>query len=407
MNGISTIIAESHTPGERKGGRIQLKQAWIRNPKESFSERLNREGGKIRMVNRAAVLTELGKFEFREVPMPKADPDGIVLKLEAVGVCGSDVHYYKHGRISDFVVQFPFILGHECAGTVVEVGSNVRHLKVGDRAALEPGVPCGKCEMCRTGHYNLCPDVKFLATPPYDGCLMNYISFPAAYAYKLPDNVSAVEGALVEPLTIGINAALTGGVKLGDNVLVLGSGCIGLVTLLAARAYGAAKVMVSDVIPLRLQTAEKLGAIAIDSGKEDLPKRVLELTDGRGADVVIDCAGFSQTVTAGIRAARQGARMVIVGMGAERYDGIPNDAFTVKELTLTGIFRYKNLYATSIRAIESGSIDIKGIVSNLYKFEDVAEAFRVADECPVETVKNVIVFDDGCPDPGPHSIDRE
>ena len=199
--------------------------------------------------NRAAVLTGLKTLEFREVPMPQVGADEILMRMEAVGVCGSDVHYYSHGRIGDFVVEFPFILGHECAGTIVEVGKEVKHLQVGDRVALEPGVPCGKCEMCRTGHYNLCPDVKFFATPPYDGCLMDYVSFPAEFAFKLPDNVSTVEGALVEPLAIGINAALTGGVKLGDTVLIFGAGCIGLVTLLAAKAYGASQIIVSDVIP--------------------------------------------------------------------------------------------------------------------------------------------------------------
>ena len=166
--------------------------------------------------------------------------------------------------------------------------------------------------MCRTGHYNLCPDVKFFATPPYDGCLMNYVSFPAEFAFKLPDNVSTVEGALVEPLAIGINAALTGGVKLGDTVLIFGAGCIGLVTLLAAKAYGASQVIVSDVIPLRLEVAKKLGAITINSKEEDLLARVNQLTQGRGADVVLDCAGFSQTVAQAVRAARPAGHVVVV-----------------------------------------------------------------------------------------------
>lgn len=342
--------------------------------------------------NRAAVLTALNTFEFQEIPMPSAKADEVVVRLQAVGVCGSDVHYYSRGRVGDFVVKFPFILGHECAGIVVEKGENVKHLNIGDKVALEPGVPCGTCEMCRTGHYNLCPDVKFLATPPYNGCLMDYIAFPAAYTYKLPDNISFTEGALLEPLAIGINAAQTGGVKLGDTVLISGSGCIGLVTLLAAKAYGASKVIVSDVIPLRLETAKKLGAITINSKEENLQERIMELTDGRGVDVVLDCAGFSSTVADAMRAVRPAGRVVVVGMGADEWNGIPFGPITSKEIQITSIFRYKNLYPTAINAVASGSIKIDGIVSRTYSFDETPEAFRTAHECAMETVKNVIVF---------------
>ena len=342
--------------------------------------------------NRAAVLTGIKTFEFRDIPMPSAGPDDVVVKLQAVGVCGSDVHYYSRGRIGDFVVEYPFILGHECAGIVVEKGENVKHLEIGDKVALEPGVPCGTCEMCRTGHYNLCPDVKFLATPPYDGCLMDYIAFPAAYAFKLPENISCTEGALLEPLAIGINAALTGGVKLGSTVLISGSGCIGLVTLLAAKAYGASKVIVSDVIPLRLETAAKLGAITVNSKEENLIDRVMEITEGRGVDVVLDCAGFNQTVADALRAVRPAGKVVVVGLGSDEWNGIPISPLSNKEIELTSIFRYKNLYPTAINAVGSGSIDISGIISRTYTFDETPEAFRTAHECATETVKNVIVF---------------
>lgn len=343
--------------------------------------------------NRAAVLTHLKTIEFSDFPMPEVKPDEILLKLEAVGVCGSDVHFYNHGRIGDFVVEYPYILGHECAGTIAEIGANVTGLKIGDRVAIEPGVPCGHCEMCRSGHYNLCPDVKFLATPPYGGCLMNYIAFPAEYAFKLPENMSAVEGALIEPLAIGINAALTGGVKLGDTVLIFGSGCIGLVSLLAAKAYGATKIIVTDIIPKRLAVAKRLGAITINSKEVDLISEVMSLTEGKGANVVLDCAGFSQTVCDSVKAAKAGGKIVLVGMGSDVINGLPLSTMSIKELVLTSIFRYKNIYPTAISSITSGKIDINGIVSNTFKFEDTPEAFRVASECAVETVKSVIVFE--------------
>lgn len=342
--------------------------------------------------NMACVLTAPKTLEFQEVPMPAAKDGEILLKLEAIGVCGSDVHYYAHGRIGDFIVEYPFILGHECAGTIVEVGNGVKDLKVGDRVALEPGVPCGKCEMCKTGHYNLCPDVRFFATPPIGGCLMNYVSFPAEYAFKLPDNVSAIEGALVEPLAIGINAALTGGVKLGDTVVIFGAGCIGLVSLLAAKAYGATQIISVDMIDKRLDVAKKFGATTLNSKKCDVVAEIMKLTGGKGAHVVLDCAGFSETVRNSLLVARANATVVVVGLGADTLDGIPLGPMSTKELKVTSIFRYKNIYPIAINAIAGGNIPILDIVSNEFKFEDTPEAYKTACENAVNTVKSVITF---------------
>jgi L-iditol 2-dehydrogenase len=343
--------------------------------------------------NKACVLTKLKTMEFRDVPVPSPAPGEILMKLEAVGICGSDVHYYNHGRIGDFVVEFPFILGHECAGTIVELGEGVTSHKVGDRVALEPGVPCGKCEQCRSGRYNLCPDVKFFATPPYDGCLMNYVTFPAEFAFKLPDNVSSIEGALIEPLAIGINAALTGGVKLGDTVLVFGAGCIGLVSLLAAKAAGASKVIVADILPNRLKVAEKLGGIAVNSKEKDVVAEVMRLTEGKGAQVVLDCAGFSQTVASSIRAAAIAGKIVVVGLGDSELSGLPFSMVSTHELTLTSIFRYRNIYPIAINAVAAGSIDISGIVSDRFTFDQTPEAYKIVSERASEVVKGVIVFE--------------
>ena len=344
------------------------------------------------LVNHAYVLTALKKLERQEVPMPEVGPDDVLVRMGAIGVCGSDVHYYNHGRIGDFVVQF--ILGHECAGVVVKTGERVKNIKVNDRVALEPGVPCGKCQMCRSGHYNLCPDVRFLATPPYDGCLMEYVAHPAEYTYKLPDNMTLEQGALVEPMAIGMNAALTGRVKVGDRVVVLGAGCIGLVTMLAAKASGAASVIVTDTIPLRRETALKLGADAALDADGEVLAEVMRITDGCGADVVIDCAGFSATVRTALELVRPAGRIVIVGMGAERLDDIPTGPIYSKEISLTAIFRYKNLYPATIAAIASGKIDINGIVTKRFTFDEVDEAFISAEENPTETVKNVILLTD-------------
>ncbi|MDD3169972.1 MAG: alcohol dehydrogenase catalytic domain-containing protein, partial [Eubacteriales bacterium] len=191
------------------------------------------------MKNRAVYMTELNKMEIREIAVPEIEENEVLVKLEYVGICGSDVHYFHDGRCGDFVVDGEFMLGHECAGVVERVGGGVTKLAVGDKVALEPGITCGQCEFCKSGKYNLCPDVQFLATPPVQGCYENYIAFPENLCFKLPENISTKEGALIEPLSVGIHAASQGQVGLGDHVVILGAGCIGLVTLLACKAYGA------------------------------------------------------------------------------------------------------------------------------------------------------------------------
>jgi len=346
------------------------------------------------MRNTAAVLTQLNTIEMQPVPMPTLKPGDVMIKLAVVGICGSDIHYYTHGRIGDFVVEFPFILGHEASGTVVEVAPDVTDLKVSDRVCIEPGVPCGKCSFCLMGHYNLCPDVEFLATPPYDGCLMNYIAYPARWTYRLPDNMSLDEGALVEPLAIGINAAKTGKVGLGNTVLVYGAGCIGLVSAMAAKAFGATKVIVVDLIEKRLEVARKYGAITLNSEKEDVQKEISILTEGRGVDVVLDCVGLSQTIRGSVMNARSGGRIVIVGMAAEEINGVPLGPISTKELALTSIFRYANLFPATIEAIAGGAIDVKGIVTNRYPFTETARAYKETVENIRNTVKSIIVFSD-------------
>lgn len=248
------------------------------------------------MSNKTFYQTGIEKLEVGEAPMPVMGADDVTIKVQSVGVCGSDLHYYRKGSIGDFVVEYPFILGHEAAGVVTAVGENVKKIKVGDRVCMEPGVPCMKCEECLSGNYNLCKDVKFWATPPYDGVLSEYITHPAAFTFPIPDNMSFTEGALVEPLAIGLHACNTGGVKLGQTVVIMGAGCIGLVTLLAAKAYGATQIIVGDVIDKRLAKAEELGAVIVNTKNDDIVAKVMELTKGHGADVCIDCAGFSATV---------------------------------------------------------------------------------------------------------------
>ncbi len=345
------------------------------------------------MANKAVFMTDLKKMETREIEMPKAAADQVVIKLEYVGICGSDVHYLENGRIGDFVVQGDFILGHECAGTITEVGADVTELKVGDRVCLEPGFGCGTCDFCKSGHYNLCKDMQFLATPPVQGCLMNYIAFPADMCFKLPDNISTKEGALIEPLAIGMYAATRGEVTIGSSVVILGAGCIGLVTLLACKAFGASDITVCDVIPSRLEVAKKLGATRVVNGREENVVEVIDkLTNGRGVDKVFETAGNKFTTAQTVDLVRAGGVIVLVGMAPD--DMIPYNFVKLisKEADIRTIFRYVNMYPKTIQAVASGKIDISGIVTHEFTFDKTYEGFMEVIENKNDVVKAVIKF---------------
>jgi L-iditol 2-dehydrogenase len=344
-----------------------------------------------KMDNKAVFMQGTNNMVFKDVPVPEVSEKDVLVKVDVVGICGSDVHYYQHGRIGDFVVEGDFILGHECAGEVIAVGSEVKNLVIGDRVALEPGKTCGKCEFCKEGKYNLCPDVVFFATPPYHGVFTNYVAHPEDMCFKLPENVSNVEGALVEPLAVGLHASDQGGVKLGDTVVIFGTGCIGLVTLLSCKARGASKIIVVDVLDKRLETAKRLGATNVINARDtDVIKKIEELTDGKGANVVIDTAGAEITVKQTADVVKRGGTIVLVGM-------TPKDEVEFNFMKLMGkegqvktIFRYRNLYPVAINAIASGAINVKNIVSHEFDFEQTKEAFDFVVNNASDVVKAVI-----------------
>jgi L-iditol 2-dehydrogenase len=343
------------------------------------------------MKNKAIFMHGTNQMIWKDVPVPVIKENEVLIKVEAVGICGSDVHYFQHGRIGDFVVEGDFILGHECAGEVVEVGSKVKTLKLGDRVALEPGKTCGKCEFCKSGRYNLCPDVEFFATPPYHGVFTNYVAHPEDMCFKLPENVSNVEGALVEPLAVGLHATDLGGVKLGDTVVIYGSGCIGLVTLLASKAKGASKIILVDVLKNRLETAKKLGAThVINPMESDVVETIKAITEGKGAHVVIDTAAAVVTVKQTVDVLRVGGTIVLVGMTPKDEVEFNFMKLMGKEGVLKTIFRYRNLYPVAINAIASGAINVKDIVSHEFDFEDTKEAFDFVVNNAKDVVKAVI-----------------
>lgn len=343
------------------------------------------------MKNRTAYMTDTYTLSVKEVPMPTPGPDDVVVKIEYCGICGSDVHYYKDGRIGDYIVDGEFTLGHETAGTVYEIGEKVKTLRVGDRVALEPGITCGKCEFCKQGKYNLCPDVVFFATPPIQGALQDYVKHPADMCFKLPDNVSSRAGALVEPLSVGLHACKQGGVTLGDSVVILGAGCIGLVTLLSAKALGAAKVIVVDLFDKRLEYAKKMGAnYVINAKKEDVTTRIAEILGERGADVVLETAGSPKTIQQTPYFAKRGGTVVLVGMSVQNKIEYDFSQVMTKELTIKSVWRYRNLYPVAIAAISDGTIDVEQIVTHEFNFEDSKLAFDTVIKDAENVVKGVI-----------------
>lgn len=339
------------------------------------------------MKNRAAYMTELNKMEIREIPVPEIKEKEVLVKLEYVGICGSDVHYFHDGRCGDFVVEGEFMLGHECAGTIVGIGPEVKNLEIGDKVALEPGITCGQCEFCKTGRYNLCPDVQFLATPPVQGCYENYIAFPENMCFKLPENISTKEGALVEPLAVGLHAAAQGQIGLGDQVIILGAGCIGLVTLLACKASGATDITVVDVIPKRLEYAKKLGATRVLNGKEvDVVAEIEKLTKGAGIEKVFETAGSPVTIAQTPYLVKNGGTIILVGIAAQPEINFNFGKIMAKEARIESVFRYRNIYPKAIAAIADGIIDVSGIVTHEFDFDNIQEAF----ECAINDKDNVV-----------------
>lgn len=345
------------------------------------------------MKIKAAVLTQPKTICIEDYDVQKPGPDEVTIKPEYVGVCGSDVHFFEYGCIGSCKVTYPFVLGHECAGTITEVGSDVTDLKVGDRVVIEPGVPCGKCDFCRKGRYNLCRTVKFLSTPPYDGVLRESFNHPAAFTYKLPDNVSTLEGSLIEPLSVGLYATKRGNVLPGMKVAILGGGCIGLMTLLACKAAGASTIVVSDLFDNRLEKARELGATGTFNPKTDGDNESFreKFTGGEGFDVVFETAGNKVTVNQTSYLMKRGGTIVIVGNVVEEVPFSFRNMY-LNEGEIKSVFRYTNTFPEAVEQIANGRIDVKGIASDFFSFSDTQEAFNKAMNEKAVVVKAVIKF---------------
>jgi len=320
---------------------------------------------------RVSVLRGAGQVDVEERPIPQPGPGEVLIAIGSVGVCGSDVHYYDHGRIGPYVVESPLVLGHEAGGTVAGVGPGVAELSVGQRVSIEPGVPCRNCAQCLAGRYNLCPRVRFFATPPYDGAFAEYVVMPESFVYSIPDRLSDDAAGLLEPLSVGVWACRRATVGPERRVLVTGAGPIGLITAQAARAYGAAEVWITDVNPFRLSVAAEVGLTPIDVSAAPLTEAGIEV------DVLLECSGNAQATWDALQIVDRAGWAVLVGMGSDEMR-LPLAHVQDREITITGAFRYANTWPTAISLAASGRVDLDRLVTGHFGLDDVEQALTAA-----------------------------
>lgn len=345
-------------------------------------------------TRKAAVMYGINDIRIENLSMPSIGPDDVMIRVKSVGICGSDIHFYKEGKIGAMTVVPPHTLGHECAGEVTAVGANVKHLKIGDRVAVEPGRPCGKCEQCTKGKYNLCPDMIFMSAPhPQkldEGAFVEYSARPANFCFLLPDHVSFEEGAMAEPLAVALQALKRGRVTAGQSIVILGCGPIAMSILLAAKAFGCGEVYMTDILDYRLLKAEEIGATrAFNIAKEDYIKEIMTKTGGRGVDVVIDTTGNEKAYKAATDIVVRGGMIVLVGMSANEMAPLNIGAILDKELDITSVFRYDNVYQKAVNLIGSGIVDMKKLITHRLPLEEVAEGLEIVaqkKDCAIKVI---------------------
>ena len=341
---------------------------------------------------KALVLEKAQHLTLRDIQIEeRLGTADVRIQIHTVGICGSDVHYYQYGAIGPFVVKQPMVLGHEASGTVIEIGKMVKHLKVGDRVCMEPGIPDPNSKASRLGMYNLDPAVRFWATPPVHGCLRETLVHPAMFVFKLPENVSFDEGALVEPFAVGLHAARKAQIKPGDIALVIGAGTIGLVTAMAAIAGGCSQVIIADIVQEKLDLASRIGMMAVNVVRESLNERVSSITNGWGADIVFEASGSEAAISKVFEPLCPGGRVVFIGMPIRP---VPIDIVSaqVKEARIETIFRYAHVYPRALSLMESRKVNLKPLITDRYRFEESIAAFEYAANPKPSSVKVLIEF---------------
>lgn len=341
---------------------------------------------------KAAVLDEQTlAIRIEERAVPVIAPHQVLIKVEAVGICGSDSHYYNEGKIGSFIVNDPLVLGHECAGEVVEAGSYVTHLKVGDRVAIEPGVPCRTCDHCRKGAYNQCPKVHFLATPPIDGAFLQYIAHDAQYAFKIPETMSYEVATLVEPLSVGIHAAKKVVITPGKKVAIFGMGPIGLTSIIAAKAFGASEIIAIDYEEKRLAAAKKLGASTTICLKDQQPLDAIHAcTFGEGVDICFETAGAPQALQNALAVLKTGGKLALIGLPSLQEIPLNIPSIADREIEITGIFRYANTYPQGISILADYGKDLHFLFTQSFPLSETKCAMDYVNTNKADALKVMI-----------------
>jgi L-iditol 2-dehydrogenase len=342
----------------------------------------------------AAVLHGAGDLRYQKAEMPSKGADDVLIRVRMNGICGSDIHFFEDGRLGPYVVSRPYIPGHEACGTVVEEADSGSHNsqapRKGQRVAIEPGIPCRQCELCKSGRYNLCKNVRFLSAPPENGSFAEYVSIPWDFAHVLPDSVDDECGAFVEPISVGIQACERAGLSAGSSVAIVGAGPIGLTLALVARSYGAAVVYLVDVLDSRLDFGKAMGADEVfNATREDVAQAVAAASGG-GVDVVFDTSGSSVAAAGTPDLATRGGVIVLVGWPETASFPFPIELVLEKELDVRGVNRYCNTYKKAISLLAAGHLNPKPLVSHRYSFSDVVSAFEFARDNKVKTMKVMV-----------------
>jgi len=339
---------------------------------------------------RAAVLHAPRDLRYEEVPVPSTRPEEVLVRITTNGLCGSDIHFFKEGKLGPFVVDRPYIPGHEACGVIVRE-ANTGGPRQGTRVAFEPGIPCRRCALCKSGRYNLCRDVVFMSAPPISGTFAEYAAVAADFAHPLPDNVDEESAAFVEPLAVGVQACTRAGLQAAATVAIIGAGPIGLVTMLVARAFGAARAILVDTVPSRLALGGRLGAaVTINALEREPQARVAEVTSGLGVDYVFDASGSSVACASAPGLAARGGSVTIIGWPDKAAFPYPVELDIEKELDVHGVNRYCNAFPRAIALLARGVIDMHPLVSHRYSLEHVVEAFSFPADHPAETIKVMI-----------------
>ena len=339
----------------------------------------------------AAVLHSPRDLRYEQVPVPTTGPDEVLVRITTNGLCGSDIHFYKEGKLGPFIVDRPYIPGHEACGIVVREAETQGGPRKGQRVAVEPGVPCRRCALCKSGRYNLCRDVVFMSAPPVNGTFAEFAAVAADFAHPLPESVDEESGAFIEPLSVGVQACTRAGLTAAASVAVIGAGPIGLVTMLVARAFGASTVYLVDRLPGRLALGARLGASAtVDVGTTDPVARIAELTGGAGVDFVFDASGSAAACATAPGLAARGGSVTLIGWPEKGTFPYPVESIIEKELDVHGTNRYCNTFPRAIALLASGKIDVHPLVSHRFKLDKVTDAFAFAADHPAETMKVMV-----------------